>query len=181
MSPELAVALIASASGLLGALLGGATSLATTYFGPKWERQRIEAAEFRERRRAAIIAWIDAAQQVATAAVDKTEDRPKLAAAFNLALSQLTSLLSPEENRVDNFIHGASSYAGTFTRNSGARGLIIANAGRMLIAWHRGALHHSKLRPFKLVHDDGLNRSSIVYVESWSDHADGEVEDGPRR
>lgn len=177
MTQELAIALVAGAAGLIGALVGGAASLATSYFGPKWERERTETAEFRERRRVAIIEWIDAAQKAATAAIQKTDDRPERSAAFNLALSQLTSLLGPDETPVDNFIHGAGSYAGSFKHNRAARGLIIAQAGRFLVAWHRGSVPVSALRPFRLVHSDGPNGSGLVSTPSWSTAVEGEVKD----
>lgn len=179
MTQELAIALVAGGSGLVGAIVGGAASLATTYFGPKWERERTETAEFRERRRAAIIAWIDASQKVASAAIRKTDDRPERSAAFNLALSELTSLLGPDETQVDNFVHGVGSYAGSFKHNGGARGLIIAQAGRQLIAWHRGSLPASSLLPFKLVHAAGPNGSGLVFTPTWSTPVEGEAKDLP--
>ncbi|WDH77906.1 hypothetical protein PTQ19_10270 [Microbacterium esteraromaticum] len=179
MTEAVLIALVAGGAGLIGAIVGGATSLLTTYLGPKWERTRSEASEFRERRRAAIIEWIDASQRVANAAVRKAADTPERSADFNLALSQLTSLLSADEAPVDNFLHGVGSYAGTFKTNRGARALVIANAGRMLIAWHRGSLPMSALKPFKLIHASGLNKSSVTFTSNWGDAVDGEVQDDP--
>lgn len=177
MSETLAIALVSAGSGLIGAIVGGLVTLATTYFGPKWERERLENAEFMERRRLAIVAWVRAGHLLATAVTRKDDDLAVKADAFNVAHSDLTSLIRADETHVDNFIHGAGSYSGTFKHNSGARRLIIGNAGRLLLAWHRGSIPADQLRPFKLVHDSGLNGSSIRHVDAWGSPTDGEVLD----
>lgn len=177
MSESIHLALVTAGAGLAGAIVGGLSSLAATYFGPKWERERQDDVEFLERRRLAVIGWIRAGQLLAPAVVHKRDTRQELAAAFNLAVSELTSLLTSEETAVDNFIHGVSGYSGGFKADEGARALVISNAGRLLIAWHRGSIQASSLRPFKLVHSDGISKSTVVFVDTWTSPVEGEVTD----
>lgn len=177
MSDGIAIALVAAASGLVGALIGGLATLATTYFGPKWERERVESAAFKEARRKAIVHWVSAGQLLTPAAIEVRDTRQQLSADYNLALSEVTSLLSKDEDSIDNFMHGVSTYSGSFSKNGTARNLIIAQAGRMLLAWHRGSWGDDQLRPFRLINAPGGNGTTVVFVSTWSTRVKDEVRD----
>lgn len=154
VSETVAIALITAVAGFGGALLGAAGAV----FGPWWlarsERRAQQRRDQLEARRLAIAGWIDTQIALTNHLVPGDARTAELTAAANRATTELGSRLSSSERNVDTFIHGLMSYvAHPSISDVNMRRAYISQAGRLLIAWHRGDADNSYLEPFTMNND----------------------------
>jgi hypothetical protein len=161
------LSLITALAGFFGALVGALAAV----IGPWWlrrsDRTATVEADRAEARRVAVVNWVEAVLNLSMQLDDEGIERKVKA---NRAVAELTSRLLPAEKRVDEWIHGLGAYAKSSVDQS-IRFSAFSMAGMVLIAWQRGDLDQSKLKPFTIVWDSERMEHAAAIREDWPDRS----------
>lgn len=147
MTDTVQIALIAAASGLVGAVVGAVAAVVGPWLLSRSERKASQQAAFVELRRAAIIEFFDADTRL-TVGVGFPDYNDRVARA-NAAFTSLGSLLQLGEGSIDVWLRWLRAHSQTMPLQE--RMAYQSWGEKMLFEWHRGERKTEDVKRFELV------------------------------